>query len=346
MGLSFGVSERAFTWSGGTTAAQLVDQLRLLDAAIREPRFDSNAFLRVRDGFAQNYDTIFNTPGSVFGAFANQPIHGGDSRYALPTKAQVAAVTADAYRAFWQPLFAGGARKVLIIGDIDMVAAIEAARQTFGAAATKPAVPVPPSHLIVRPPVPSKAPLTLAHRGDPNQLLIATLWSTSGSLQDLKQMRALNVAAQIIQTRLYDRFRETEGGTYSPSVRSNQSETFPDFGVFLATSQIKAERQADFERATREVTQALAKDGPSADELSRAIAPIASNNDRQRKLNPYWAQMLQGNLDDPRYVEMIRTGVTGYQQVTAEQVRAAAQRWLTREPALRILVKGAAAKGS
>ncbi|WP_442678042.1 M16 family metallopeptidase [Sphingomonas sp. ASY06-1R] len=343
LGLSFGVGERAFTWSGGTTAAQLVDQLRLLDAAIREPRFDSNAFLRVRDGFAQNYETIFNSPGSVFGAFANQPIHGGDWRYALPTKAQVAAVTPDAYRAFWQPLFAGGARKILIVGDIDPVAATEAARQTFGAAVSKPAAPLPPSHLAVAPPSPSKAPLTLTHRGDPNQLLVATLWSTTGSLQDLKQMRALNVAAQIIQTRLYDRFRESEGGTYTPSVRNNQSESFPNFGVFLATSQIKAERQADFERATRDVTQALAKDGPTADELSRAISPIASNNDRQRKLNLYWAQMLQGDLDDPRYVEMIRTGVTGYQAVTAAAVQAAAQRWLAHAPALRIIVKGAPA---
>ncbi|WP_116089939.1 M16 family metallopeptidase [Sphingomonas crusticola] len=341
IGLQFGASERSFSWSGGTTAAQLVEQLRLLDAAIREPRFDSNAFQRVRDGFVQNYDTIFNNPGSVFNAFASQPIHNGDPRFAMPTRAQVAAVTPDAYRAFWQPLFASGARKVLIIGDIDKSAAIEAARQTFGAAVTKPALRQPPSHLALKPPARLATPISFTHRGDPDQLLIANVWPTTGSLKDLPQMRALNVAAQIIQTRLYDRFRESEGGTYTPGVGSNQSETFPDYGVLIVNSQIKAERQADFERATREITQALAKDGPSADELARAIAPIASGNDRQRKLNMYWAQMLQGDLDDPRYVELIRTGVTGYQQVTAEAVRTAAQRWLARDPALRVIVKGA-----
>jgi hypothetical protein len=88
------------------------------------------------------------------------------------------------------------------------------------------------------------------------------------------------------------------------------------------------------------VAQALAKDGPTADELARAVAPIVANNERNRKLNNYWAQMLQGDLDDPRYVTMIRTGVTGYQEVTADAVKAVAKRWLTKGPALRIEVKG------
>lgn len=341
IGLNFGIGERAFTWAGSTTAVQLVDQLRLLDAAIREPRFDSKAFERVRDGFVQNYDSVYAAPGSVFGAFANQPLHNGDMRFAHPARAEVAATSADTFRAFWQPLLAGGPRKLLIVGDIDTDAAIEAARQTFGAAVTKPAVKVPSSHLDLRPPTHQPAPLVLTHRGDPNQMLVASAWATTGSLKDVKQMRALNVAAQIIQTRLFDRFRESEGGTYTPSVSNNQSEVFPHFGVFIAASQIKAERLQDFEKATRDIAQALAKDGPTADELTRAVAPIVSNNERGRKLNNYWAQMLQGNLDDPRYVAMIRTQVTGYQAVTAADVKRVAKKWLSKEPALRVEVKGA-----
>ena len=341
IGLNFGAGDRAFTWAGSTTAVQLVDQLRLLDAAIREPRFDSKAFERVRDGFMQNYDSVYASPGSVFGAFAGQPLHDGDRRFAFPTRSEIGAVTPEAFRAFWQPLIAGGPRKVLIVGDIDADAAIEAARQTFGAAVTKPAGRVPASHMALRPPKHIAEPLVFTHRGDPGQLLAASVWATTGSLKDIKQMRALNVAAQIMQTRLFDRFRESEGGTYTPSVSNGQSETFPHYGVLIAASQLKAERLNDFEKATREIAQALAKDGPTADELTRAIAPIVSNNERGRKLNNYWAQMLQGDLDDSRYLTMIRTGVTGYQQVTAADVKRMARKWLAKEPALRIQVKGA-----
>lgn len=340
IGLGFGVGDRAFSWSGSTTAVQLVDQLRLLDAAIREPRFDSNAFLRVRDAFAQNYDSIYASPQSVFGAFANQPLHSGDSRYSYPTKSDVGRITFEAYRAFWQPLLAGGPRKLVIIGDIDTDAAIEAARQTFGAAVTKPPVKVPPAHLGLKPPAHTAAPLIFTHRGAPDQMLVASVWSTTGALRDLRQLRALNATAQIMQTRLYDRFRESEGGTYTPGVANNMSETYPDYGVLMAYSQIRAERLADFEQATRDVAQALAKDGPSEDELKRAVAPIASGNERRRKLNLYWAQMLQGDLDDPRYVEMIRTAVTGYQNVTTADVQAVARKWLSKPPALRIQIKG------
>jgi zinc protease len=341
LGLSFGVRERAFVWSGATTAVQLVDQLRLIDAAIREPRFDSNAFLRARDSFVQNYDSIYASPQSVFGAFANLPMHSGDKRFAFPSRAEASAVTPEAYRAFWQPLFAGGARKVLIIGDIDTDAAIEAARQTFGAAVTKPAAKIPAANLALKPPAPVAQPLIFTHRGDPDQLLAASVWATTGALADLKQLRALNVAAQIMQTRLYDRFRESEGGSYTPAVSNGQSEQFPRFGLLIAYSQLKADRLGDFEKATRDIALALAKDGPTPDELTRATAPIVSSNERNRKLNNYWAQMLQGDLDDPHYLELIRSGVTGYQAVTVEDVKTVAKRWLSKPPALRIQVKGA-----
>jgi zinc protease len=344
LGLSFSVSERAFTWAGSTTAVQLVDQLRLIDAAIREPRFDNNAFERIRDGFVQNYDSIYASPQSVFGAFAGQPMHSGDRRFAFPTRAEARAVTPDAFRAFWQPLFASGVRKVLIIGDIDTDAAIEAARQTFGAAVTKPQPKEPSSHLALKPPARTAAPLVFTHRGDPDQLLAASVWDTTGSLKDLKQLRALNIAAQIMQTRLYDRFRESEGGTYTPGVNNSQSEVFPRFGVFIAYSQIKAGRLDDFENATREIAQSLAKDGPTADELVRALTPIVSGNEQRRKLNLYWAQMLQGDLDDPRYVTLLRTGVTGYKEVTADEVKAVAKHWLSKDPALQIQVQGAPKK--
>jgi len=75
-------------------------------------------------------------------------------------------------------------------------------------------------------------------------------------------------------------------------------------------------------------------------ELARATTPIVSNNERNRKLNNYWAQMLQGDLDDPRYLALLRTGVTGYQEVTAADVKAMAKRWLSKGPTLQIQVKG------
>lgn len=342
LGLSFGVSERAFTWAGSTTAVQLVDQLRLIDAAIREPRFDGKAFERIRDSFVQNYESVYASPQSVFGAFTSQPLHDGDRRFAFPTRADAKATTTEAFRNFWQPLFANGVRKVLIIGDIDTGAAIEAARQTFGAAVTKPQPKEPASHLALKPPARRAEPLVFTHRGDPNQMIAASVWATTGSLKDLRQLRALNVAAQIMQTRLYDRFRETEGGTYTPGVNNGQSEVFPHFGMFIAYSQLKADRLGDFEKATRDIAQDLAKSGPTADELTRALTPIVSGNEQRRKLNLYWAQMLQGDLDDPRYVTLLRTGVTGYKDVTAADVQAMAKRWLSKEPALQIQIQGAA----
>jgi zinc protease len=105
-------------------------------------------------------------------------------------------------------------------------------------------------------------------------------------------------------------------------------------------SQIKAERLADFTRATREIAADLVRNGPSADELARAVAPIVSANERVRRTDAYWYGLLGSNLDDPRILEAARTGITGYQALTAADVQKAAAHWLSAPPSLTVLVRG------
>jgi zinc protease len=346
IGLGFGMVESAFVWSGATDRAELTDQLRVLATAIREPRFDAAALERQRTAFAENYDSLFANPSTVYGTFAGEALHRGDKRFAAVRRPDIAAMNFDRFRAFWRPLIAAGPRRVVIVGDVDLEQAIEAARRTFGAAPTRAAVPLSPAHLALLPPAPGTPALNLEHRGDPNQWLIATIWSTTGALADLPESRAMNVAAEILSTRLYDRFREKEGGTYTPGVGSGESLLFPRYGIFSAYSQIRADRVGDFNKAVREIVADLVRTGPTPDELARAVAPIVSGNERARQTNAYWFGLLNEDIDDPRILAAARTSVSGYQAVTAEAVRAAAAHWLSAPPALTVVVKGRPAAGS
>jgi zinc protease len=344
--LGFGASDQAFIWTGATNRAELGDQLRVLATAVREPHFDPAVLARQRGAIVDNYDSLYATPAGVFSAFAGQAIHRGDFRYAQPSREQVASVGPDQFRAFWQPLFASGPRKLVIAGDVDLEAAIRAALATFGAAPTRPSPSPAPDRLAVLPPRAGTPDLLLEHRGDSGQMLVATIWSTTGSLADIAETRALNVAASIIGSRLYDRFREAEGGTYTPAVSSGQSSFFPSYGIFVAYSQIRAERLADFTRATREIAADLVKSGPTADELNRAVAPIVSGNERARRTNAYWYSLMANNLDDPRILDAARTGIIGYQALTAADVEKAAAHWLSAPPSLTVLVKGRPARAA
>ncbi|MBU3076458.1 M16 family metallopeptidase [Sphingomonas quercus] len=336
--LSFGVDENGFDYAGATNARDLADTLRLAAAGVAEPRFDAGAFGRLKGQLGGTYDAIFSTPGGVFGTFAPQALHGGDARWFYPGKSEILTLGMDSYRNLWTPLLAYGPRRLLIVGDVDVQAAIDATAATIGAAVTRPAPEPDRAQLNVRPPKRGSRPLLLKHRGDPAQALVALVWSTDGALRDVPTVRALNVAASIFRTRLFDRFRETEGGSYSPSVGSNQSQVFPRYGVFIATAQVRADRVADFERVARDIAKDLAKAGPNDDEVTRAVAPVVSANQRNSRTNGYWLGVLDRDLDDPRVLDQIRSAISGYQAVDAEAVRKAARKWLSRAPSLRIVV--------
>lgn len=341
--IAFGPDERSFDYSGATNARDLPDTLRLMATAIAEPRLDADAFARMKSQLAGSYESIFSAPGNVFGVMSGQPLHDGDVRWAFPARPTITGLPIEAWRGFWQPILAAGPRRVVIVGDVTVDAAIRAVAASIGAAQTRPAPPPGEAQLNVLPRPAGAPPVTFNHRGDPAQLLLAATWPTQGVLRDVRGARALSVAAVIFQTRLFDRFRETEGGTYSPSVSAAQSQTFPRYGLFMVASQLRAERREDFLRAIREIAADLSTKGPTADEVARATAPIASKNERAARTNGYWAAMLERDLDDPRVLDQIRTNVTGYQAVSRGDVRKAARRWLKGRAPATILVASAEA---
>jgi zinc protease len=326
--IAFGPDERSFDYSGATNARDLPDTLRLMSAAIAEPRLDADAFARLKSQLAGSYESIFAAPGSVFGVMSGQPLHGGDVRWSFPPRNAITGLKLETWRGFWQPILAAGPRRLVIVGDVDIDAAIGAAAASIGAAVTHPAPEPDAAQLDVKPIPAGSPPIVFPHRGDPGQALLAAVWPTQGVLADVRGARALSVAAVIFQTRLFDRFREAEGGTYSPSVAAVQSQTFPHYGLFIVNSQLRVERREDFIRAVNEIAADLATKGPTPDEVARATAPIASNNERAARTNGYWAAMLERDLNDARVLDQIRTNVTGYQAVKAGDIRKAARKWL------------------
>lgn len=337
--LGFGTDERSFDFTSATNGRDLTDQLRLIAAAIAEPRFDAGALGRLTAALAGSYDGIFGAPGGVYNALSARALHGGDMRWRYPEKSEIAGFRVDAFRNFWSPILATGPRRVIVVGDVDVEKAIQAVATTIGAAVTKPLDPPTSAQLAVTAPRRPQPDLRLGHRGDPDQALVALAWPTEGALADTAGVRALNVAATIVQFRLFDRFREAEGGTYSPSVYSRSSQSFPDYGLFVAVAQVPAARIGDFERATREIIADLARTAPSADEVARATAPIVSANERNLRTGAFWLNALERDLDDPRVLDQIRTVASGYRGIDAGTVQAAARKWLRRAPTQTILVE-------
>jgi zinc protease len=217
----------------------------------------------------------------------------------------------------------------VIVGDVDLETAVQAFARTIAAlpAEAKPAPSAAARQ--VRPPAPNPQPATFTHQGDPDQAYGVIGWNTFGGIGQRKDRRALGLAANMLQVRLFERLREAEGASYSPSAASTSSEDLPDWGIFYASSELKPGSAPTFFRIAREIVADLAARPAAADEFERAKNPILTGIERRVRTNAYWMGTLEEWAREPEQVELARTFLADYRDMTAEDVRAAVARHVT-----------------
>ena len=346
MTLSFGVDEDAFQLGGTTNAAELGDQMRLLASKIAFPRWDPAMFARYRTGALENYELSFSSASSRAGREFGGVTHRGDARWAPVEKADIAAATPEEFERLFAPLMGQGPIEAVIVGDVDLEAAVKAMLGTVAALPKRAEAKVSAASLKVLPPAPMTKPMTFDHKGDANQAYALVGWSTFGGAERTRERRALALAGNMAQVRLFEKLRDVEGATYSPGAGATSSEVFPDWGIFYAAAEIRPERAELFFRLARETVADLAAKPAEADEFARAINPALSGLERRMKTNGYWLSAMEGWSRDKRLIEQTRTLLSDYRTMTAAEVRDAVARHVRDEGDWSILVLPARLMGS
>jgi zinc protease len=346
MTMSFGVGEDAFELGGTTTAAELGDQMRLLASKIAFPRWDPALFARYRTGALETYDLSFSSASSRAGREFGGVTRGGDPRWAPVEKAEIAAATPAEFERLFAPLMQAGPIEAVIVGDVDLEAAVQAMLGTIAALPKRAEAKAPAASLKVLPPRPMAKPVTFDHKGDANQAYAMLGWSTFGGVERVRERRALQLAGNMAQVRLFEKLRDVEGATYSPSAGATSSEVFPEWGIFYTSAEIRPERAELFFRLARETVADLAAKPAAADEFERAINPAVSGLERRMKTNGYWLSAMEGWSNDKRLIDQTRTLLSDYKTMTAAEVRDAVARYVRDEGDWSILVLPARLMGS
>lgn len=329
IGLSFGIDEDAFVLSGQTNEADLADQMRLLATKLTHPRWDPALFARYRTAGIEGYDLTFASAAARAGRESGAVTRPNDQRWRPIERAEIEAVTVAQFRDFFAPLLAAGPVHAVIVGDATLEQAVAAARDTIAALPARPDLPLPPRAADLRPPEPATRPRTFTHRGDPNQAYAMIGWSTFGGNDRRRERRALALAANIFEARLFNRLREEEGAAYSPDAAHLTAEAFARWGVFTAAAEIRPANAPTFFRIAREIVIDLATRPVTREEFVRAQNPVISGIERLVATNAYWTSVLDNWHRDPRDIENVRHYLADYRALTPEDVRRAVARYVT-----------------
>ena len=328
MGMDFAIDDDAFELQAVTRPADYKDQLQLFAAKLFAPGWDPAPLARVKSGAGVAYDAMSRAPDSVLARDLNWLLRDKDVRFRTPSRAEIDALTPQAFRATWEPLLASGPIEVQIFGQVKADDAIQAVAATFGALPPRPDVPVPAANRQMRFPAHVEKPVILRHQGDKEQAAAVMAWPTSGGFALTKEARQLEILTQIFNDRLFDKLRSSEGAAYSPSVQNSWPFSYDSGGYILVTSQVRPDRVNYFYGVVKDTAADLAKNPVSDDELQRAVAPMRQLLMRAGTGNAFWMNQMEGATQDPRYVQAMQTMAQDMLNVTPAQIQALAARYL------------------
>lgn len=325
-------NDSAYILAGRTRLQDLDIELQLMAAFLTDPAYRPEAVTRTQTALATALSQIEASPAAVLQRNEARLLHGGDPRWSsIPSAADLAASRPDDLRAILQPELRAGPVHLTIVGDVTIDAAIQASATTIGAIAGKAEAP-PPVMVSVRFPVTPTSPVILSHTGRPDQAIAVDAWPTEGFWGHEHDSRAMTVAMQIIQARLFDRLRAADGATYSPAAESDFSFEFADYGVATIRVAAAPAKLAEFEAEVRNVIADLSAREVADDELTRAKQPLIERRLRDRQTNSYWLGTLSDSEREPRSFTLIRERVAALQAVTAAEVRRVCGRYLASRP--------------
>lgn len=329
--IDFSVGDSSFRFDGRTRTEDLATQLQLMTAYTSDPAYRPEAFKRVQQAYLSGLDQYEATPGGVVSRDFAGLVHSGDPRWTFPDRAQLSAAKPDDFEALFRPMVSNGPIDVTIVGDVTADDAIRLTAETFGALPARLQTWSNNDRDDVRFPATTTKPVLQTHSGGPNNAAAAVGAPISDLLSDLPRSFTANIATQIFQNRLVDQFRIAEGASYALAGDADLSPEVPDYGYAYFYVETDPAKVARFYALVDEIANDLRSHDVSPDELARAREPITETLKHQQQGNEYWIEYLHRTQTDTRRLDRIRDNLSGYDKVTAEDIRAFATTYLSPE---------------
>ncbi|BCU78569.1 insulinase family protein [Luteolibacter sp. LG18] len=341
VGATIGVGEDAFILSGGATPEDLELELQLACATLTDPGYREEALWQFRKALPTIDQQLKHSTAGPQTEMQSW-LHGGDSRFTMPSIDKLAGYSIDDVKAWITPDLAKGYLELSVVGDFDEATIVPLLLKTFGALPEHAATKAPLDDLR-KVDVPD-APITKTFTFDskiPTAISIS-LWPTDGARGNTKEMRRLNILADIYGDRLREEIREKLGASYSPRGKVDGSDALIGFGFLSGNATAKPEDVDRLNGVMRDLADKLAKEGATADELDRAKKPVLASLDKTNRTNGYWlGTVLSQAQEDPAKLEAARERDNDYRSITLEEVNALAKKYLGADKALSVGIKPA-----
>ena len=343
----FAIDGDSYVLSGATRPEDLQLQTQVLAAYLTDPGVRPAPFQQIKTFFPQIIAQQMATPGGAFGLQASELLASGDKREALPTAAEIAAMTNDDLRASVTRGLSTGPIDIIMVGDLTVEDAITSIASTFGALPARGPDATPPAGSEQRRfPAATAEPVRLIHNGPAEQSLSYIAWPTTDAVSDRTEARRVSILSEVLKLRVLEEIRERQALAYSPGVGASASDVFAGYGSISIRAETAADKPAAFFAAVEEIIAKLRDEPTGADELNRARLPVIEALRRSQAGNEYWLGQLGDVASRPEEIEQTLTHISDLEAITPADIQALARQYLRSDTAWRAVVVSSNAPAS
>ncbi|MCO6436303.1 MAG: insulinase family protein [Phycisphaerae bacterium] len=294
--------------------------LQLAHALLTDAKIEQAAFDTWKSQTLERIDRRERQPFFKAIEAMSDIVSGDDPRRFFVHKEDVEARTRDEAQAWFDRLAAKAPIEIAVVGDIKLEDAMPLIERYFGSLAKRPRTADNLDSL--RKFNRASGPWQKHEEVDiaaPQAVAITGFLSCDG--REVPERRAMEIAQQILSSRLIKRIREDLSLVYSIRASNAPSWIYRNSGRFMAGSQCDPANTGKLTDEVRAMFADFAEKGPTDEELSNAKKQIANDLDTSMREPGYWLAVLQHldlhdrNLDDEAAEQ------TAYDGIPAERVR-------------------------
>ena len=149
--------------------------------------------------------------------------------------------------------------------------------------------------------------------------------------EDYKERLALDLAGQIIGSRLIQEIREKRRLTYSISAAARPSKSLPESGIFYSYFTAKPKDAEKAEKITKDFMKTFITNGPTQKEMETVIAQMTNILETQQRKPEYWMGLMDGMNYRNTNVEELVNKLEVCKKISAEEVVEVFKKYATEE---------------
>jgi len=255
----------------------------------------------------------------AFMALSND-LFGGDPRHQpLLPQERVEAITAADAQAWFDRLRAQAPIEVAVVGEIQRDEALRLVEKYIG---SLPKRERSASNLAeLRKVTRAEGPLV---RHVSVETVTPKAMTISGFVccneRNVYDVRALELASNVLTSRLIESIREKQGLVYSLNAGNRPSVAYEDAGTFGTMAPCEPSKAPQVVAEMRKIFDAFSAEGPTEDELSNAKKQIENNLDEEMREPGYWVGVLRDLTYHERNLADEKAEPTAYQAYGVDDV--------------------------